>query len=289
MTRIAGSLVSGALLAAALGALAPPASAAYRQETLPFTLDDGRKVTAQLRIPARARGRLPAVMLFGGFQRGERVLDLVKTDTPLIWANLNYPFDPPRKFVFPDSFRYAPEMRDGIHNMFEGVDRLYAALKARPDVDPRRITIVGASAGAPFATVGAAKNGIPGVILVQGFAQVRDVVQHLFVRKLEPKYGAWVKGPAWLVATWIHWYCRIPDIAGYARQMKAGQKVLLFTAADDDYIPRPASDAIWDALQESKAHRERIVQPGRHMRGKEEEVAEILKSSLVWMEQQGLL
>lgn len=272
-----------------LGAAAPVAAAEDRRETIPFTLNDGRQATAQLRIPADARGRLPAVMLFGGFRRGEKVLDLVRTDTPLIWANLDYPFDPPRKFVFPDSFRYAPEMRDGIHNMFEGVDRLYAALKARPDVDPARITIVGASAGTPFATVGAATNGIPGVILVQGFAQVRDVVQHLFVRKLEPKYGAWVRGPAWLLATWIHWYCEIPDIAAYARQLKPQQKVLLFTAAEDDYIPRPASDALWTALEESGAQAERLLQPGRHMRGKEKEVAEILERSLQWLRQNGLI
>lgn len=273
-----------------LAAAAPCAAAGeYRTETIPFTLGDGREVSAQLRIPANARGRLPAVMLFGGFQRGGKVLDLVRTDAPLIWANLNYPFDPPRKFVFPDSFKYAPEMRDGIRNMFEGVDRLHAALKARPDVDASRITIVGASAGAPFATIGAARNGIPGVILVQGFAQARDVIQHLFVRKLEPKYGAWVKGPAWLVATWIHWYCAIPDIAASARQLQPQQKVLLFTAADDDYIPRPASDALWAALEESPAQAERVVQPGRHMRGKEEEVAELLQQSLLWMRKNGLL
>ena len=101
-------------------------------------------------------------MLFGGFQNAARVLERVQTDQPLVWATFDYPFTPPRKFRFPSSLKYAPEARAAIHGSFDGVVKLHQALKARGDVDPKRITVVGASAGAPFATVGAARSDIPG-------------------------------------------------------------------------------------------------------------------------------
>lgn len=280
-----------ALLAPLLLAAAPAGAAAFVEERVPLTLDDGRVIEATLRRPAQATGRLPALMLFGGFQRAAQVLDLVHLDRPVIWASFDYPFDPPRKFRFPQSFRHAPEARAAIHGTFDGVARLHAALRARPDVDPARITVIGASAGAPFATVAAARNGIPGVILVQGFADVTRVVQHLFVRKLKPKYGRWIEWPALWLAQWLNWYCEIPDVAAAARTLRAGQQVLLVTASDDDYVPREATEALWSALQGSGARHERMDLPGAHLGVGDDRarIADILARAVQWMERRGLL
>lgn len=278
-------------LSAALLALALSAPAAGRVETLTLTLDDGRELTAQLRIPENARGRLPALMLFGGFRRAARVLDLVHSDRPLIWATFDYPFDPPRKFRFPSSLRYAPEARAAIHGAFEGVVKLHEALARHEAVDASRITVVGASAGAPFATVGAARSPIPGVILVQGMGDVTAVIENLIARKYRPKYGDWVARPSRWLAEWINWYCEIPDIAAQARQLRASQKVLMFTAAQDDFIPKAASEALWTALQESPARAERIDVEGVHLGvgDDSERIADLLRRSMQWMEKEGLL
>lgn len=271
--------------------LAPPLAALeLRVERFELTLDDGRKLPVELRLPAKADGPVPVMMLFGGFQRGGKVLDLIDTKRPVAWASFDYPYDPPRKFRFPASLKHAPELRDAIQGSFEGVPKLYEALKKRPEIDPSRITVVGASAGAPFATVGAARAGIPGVILVQGFADVPAVVQHLFERKARKRYGGWVATPASWLARWLNWYCDIPDIAAQARTLKAGQKVLLVTAEDDDYVPRQASDALWAALQESGAASERLIQPGRHLRPDQEgEIGKILQPAMAWLEKQDLI
>lgn len=278
--------------AAWLLALLPAvAQAQHREEKLPLLLDDGRKLEATLRLPPDAQGRLPAVMLFGGFRNAATVLDRVKSGRPMIWATFDYPFEPPRKFRLPQSLKVAPQMRAAIHGTFEGVGKLYDALRAHPQVDAARITVVGASAGAPFATVGAARHGIPGVVLVQGFGKVPRVVQHLFVRKYEPKWGAWVRGPAWLLAAWITWYCDIPPIEDYAAQLRASQKVLVIAADNDELIPKPASEALWTGLQQSAAPRERVVLPGGHLGIGDDArlVADVLQRSLAWMEQAGLL
>lgn len=282
--------VTALLPAASVAGEAAAAPLASRDERMILTLDDGRMLEASLRIPRAARGRLPAIMLFGGFRHAATVLDRVRTDRPVIWASFDYPFEAPRKFEFPGSLKAAPQMRAAIHGTLEGVGKLHAELKTRPEIDPARITVVGGSAGAPFATIGAARHGIPGVILVQGFGDARAVVQNLLARKYQARWGALARGPAWLLAAWIVWYCEVPDIVAHARQLKAQQKVLMIAAQEDDFIPKEASDVLWQALQESGARHERIELPGRHLRtGSAEQVTDILQRALVWMERNGLL
>lgn len=284
MQRACWSLV----LATAFCATAQAAD--FREEKLPLVLDDGRKIEANLRLPLAAQGKLPAIILFGGFRNAATVLDRVHADRPVIWASFDYPFEAPRKFEFPASLKLAPQMRAAIHGTLEGAGKLYAELKQHPEVDPARITIVGASAGAPFATIGAARHGIPGVILVQGFGDARRAVQHLLARKYEERWGALVRGPAWLLATWILWYCDVPDIVAHARELKPPQKVLMIAAREDDLVPREASEALWQALQESGARHERMELPGRHLRTRSaEQAADIMQRAMVWMEQNGLL
>lgn len=274
------------LLAAAL---AGPAGAA--DEKIPLALDDGRVLEATVRIPDAGPGRLPALMLFGGFRSAARVLDKVHTPRPVIWASFDYPFEPPRKFVFPRSLGYAPEARAAIHGSFEGIEKLYLALARHPRVDPARITVAGASAGAPFATVGAARQPIPGVILVQGMGDVPAVIENLIARKYRPKYGDWVRWPSRLLALWIDWYCEIPDMAAQARMFRATQKVVMFTATQDDFIPKAATESLWTALQESQAKVERIDVEGIHLGvgDDRQRIADILDRSMRWMEKEGLL
>ena len=278
-----------ALLLAVVALLALPADA--RDESLTLTLDDGRRLPATLRLPDSGAGPWPALMLFGGFRHAAQVLDKVQTPRPLVWATFDYPFEPPRKFRFPSSLAHAPEARAAIHGSFEGIQKLYHALRAHPRVDATRITVVGASAGAPFATVGAAREPIPGVILVQGMGDVPLVIGHLIARKYKAKYGDWIETPAHWLGRWIDWYCEIPDIAAQARRLRAGQKVLMFTARQDDFIPKPATEALWQALEDSAAASERIDLEGLHLGVGDDSarIADILRQSLAWMERQDLL
>lgn len=269
--------------------LALPAGAA--DERIPLTLDDGRVVEATVRVPANASGRLPALMLFGGFRGAARVLDKVQAPRPIVWASFDYPFEPPRKFRFPSSLKDVPAARDAIHGSLDGIGELYHALARHPRVDPARITVAGASAGAPFATVAAARNPIPGVLLVQGFGDVPAVIENLIARKYRPKYGDWVQWPSRWLALWIDWYCEIPDIAAQARTLRASQKVLMITATQDDFVPKAATEALWQALEASDAVHERIDIEGMHLGVGDDRarIADILQRSMRWMERNGLL
>lgn len=275
-----------------LAAPAAPAAAPTRDEQTNLVLEDGRILPATIRVRDDAMPRRrPAIMLFGGFRNAAKVLDRVQTDRDVVWATFNYPFDPPRKFHFPSSLRYAPEAQAAVSGSFDGVVKLHEALKKRGDVDPRRITVVGASAGSPFATVGAARAGIPGVILVQGFGETREVFRNVLARKYRKKYGDWVEHPAGWLACWLTWYLEVPDIAAHARQLKEGQKVLLFTTSQDDFIPKESTELLWTALDESKAQHERIDLEGLHLGVGDDRarIAEIMERAMVWMEKNGLL
>ncbi|MBI2383448.1 MAG: hypothetical protein HYV18_05195 [Gammaproteobacteria bacterium] len=271
------------------GLLLAASTAWAGDERADLTLADGRKVQATLRVPPGA-GPFPAIMVFGGFRRAARVPELVRTDQPVLVASFDYPFAPPRRFIFPDSLRDLPELRRAIHGTVDGVGRLYAYLRARADVDVARITVVGASVGAPFATVAAAEHGIPGLIVVHGFGRVTAVIARQFQRRYEPRCGAWCRPLAWLLAVLAVAYTDPPAPEDFAARLAPGQRVLMISAAEDSFIPREAADALWRAFDRSDARRERMVLPGDHINPKSERpIGEILALSFGWMRREGLL
>lgn len=269
---------------------APGIALATAPEALDLTLDDGRVLSVALRVPAGARGPLPVLMVCGGLRRGTKVMDLIRPDRPMILASFDYPYLPPRTFRFPGSLTHAPKLRRAIHGSVESVEKLYATLRQRPDVDPARITVMGAGDGAPFALVGAARAGIPGVVLVHGFADVSAVVQNLFDRRPRSRLGNWMTLPARWLARRVIQYCEVPDRGAQARALSGAQKVLLLTAHDDEFIPRSASDAVWKSLQDSPAHSERLLQPGAHFQPTNAgDLDKVMKPAFEWMERQGLV
>lgn len=276
------------LVLATLLAMAP-AAAQQRIEHRAFTLDSGRVVHAQIRRPEQHHGPLPAVMLFGGFRGAATVLDAVPADLPIVAASFDYPFDPPRRFRFPQSFADLPAMGRGIDETFEGIRRLTGYLRERADIDAQRITVVGASLGAPFATISAAELDLPGLVLVHGFGDLRNVIAQQFIRKLEPRYGAWTRWPARGLASALVWGFDLPAPETYAQTLRARQRVLMITAGEDDQIPSQATHVLWDALQRSEARVERIDQAGGHLRGTQDpRIAGLVHTALDWMQNAGL-
>lgn len=274
-----------ALLLLAWSAIATTAQAAV-QERVELVLEDGRRLEVQLRKPAGHTQPLPVVLLFGGFRGAATVLDAVPAGLPLIAASFDYPFDPPRKFRFPHSLRDVPALDRGIDQTFEGIAALVAHLRTRADVDPQRITIVGASLGAPFAVISAAELALPGLVVVHGFGEVRRVIAHQFIRKLEPRLGVWVRAPAWSLANVLVWGYGLPSPERYAPRLQASQQALMIAAAEDDLIPRRATETLWKAMASSSARIERRDHPGDHLRGiRDPRIAELVATALDWMEQ----
>lgn len=278
-----------ALLAALL--LLPAAQAAERvEERLTLQLPSGTTLPVRLLRPASMVKPLPALILFGGLRRGAGAIDLVETERPLLLASFDYPVDFPRHPRWYQWPALVPRIRQGIADTRAGIRALYRQLRARADVDPQRIILAGVSLGAPFATLAAADEPIPAVILVHGFGELRLMTAHQFARRWERRYGAVGRGAAQGLATLLDHAVGLPDIETAARRLRPTQRVLLITAENDRFVPPAARESLWQALQASDAAVARIRQPGAHVRATEpERLHELVEESLGWLRREGLI
>lgn len=282
----AGLLAAGMLVAAA-----PAWADADADPGFTVTLDSGRDVAVRLRADAPSDAPQPAIILLGGFQRGAGAIDLVQTDLPVLWVGMDYPYDPPRKFIFPGSLKHLPAFSTAVDETLEALRRVVTRLRERADVDAQRISIIGASAGTPFATIAAAQADIPGVVIVQGFGDLPEVIAHQFILRWQPEYGDWVVWPARALAHVLVWGLDLPHPEVFARRYTADQQVLFVQATDDKRIPARATQALWDAVGSSPAKASRTAMDGGHLGGDDTQalVNEMLRIGIDWMRTADLL
>jgi dienelactone hydrolase len=269
----------------------PALQAAPRiEETLRLQLPAGRQLEARLLRPAQAGGRRPALILFGGLERGAAALDLVTVDQPLLLASFDYPLQLPDTLRWREAPQLLREIRRAVPETLLGIAELHRQLSLRPDVDPKRITIVGVSAGAPFATIAAEQCAIPALIVIHGFGDARGVVAWQFERKWSRRYGEPGRWAAWLVGPLIGRLMGLPVIETHARGLRPEQRALMIRAESDRLIPQRASESLWQALRESPAQVEQVVQRGGHVSGRAGEQIEVLLGiSVSWLQRQGLI
>lgn len=278
-------------LALLLVPLAAPLHAADEQAT--FSLPSGTQITASLRWPdAEDAGRapLPAVMLFGGLEGTRQVLEVMPTDQAAVLASFPYPYLPPRRLDWRGLKPAADDFGQAVADTFAGIEQLTGYLRAHPRVDPTRITIVGASAGAPFAGISAQRLALPGLIVIQGFGDLPTVLGHQAYLAWDGD-GGWVRrGLCQLLGWLLVSYLDLPDPAAFARRMQAPQRVLMMTAVDDHRVPAAATEALWDGFTASGAQRRRIDQPGDHLRGLgDARIPQIMRTATDWMRDNDLL
>lgn len=276
-------------LAASLLLACSAAPAAVIEQRLDLRLASERSVKAVIRAPDHAETRMPAVMLFGGFERGAAALDLVQQSRPTVLATIEYPIDVPRKIGWQRAVGLLPEARRAIHDSFEAIGLLHAQLRARPDVDPARVSIVGVSFGAPFAVVSAAEHGISGLVVIHGFANVPEVITHQFAWRWAEDGRGWMQPLAWALGRFLNWYAEIPRIEVHAARLHAGQKVWMLSANDDALIPPRADAALREGFAASQATFEHETEAGGHLRGdKDPRIPELLRRTEHWLIANGL-
>lgn len=257
---------------------------------IPVTLASGHETTLLLRGPAQVDTRLPVVIVFGGFESSERTLDYLPTDRAIWRATFPYPWEAPEEVGITRVPAILRGFRTAVDDTFDGIRQLLAVLRARPDVDPERIVLVGASAGAPFATIAGVREQVPGVVIVQGYGRLGLVIGHQFRLSLEKRYGAWVRPFASLLGHGIAAWTQLPEPEDAARRFTAEQQVLVVNAADDERIPAAAIEALWSAVDASPARARRIDRPGGHLRGEgDPEILAMMALAFGWMEEVDLL
>ena len=72
-------------------------------------------------------------------------------------------------------------------------------------------------------------------------------------------------------------------------RLRATQRVLMIVAQDDELIPQPATEALWQALQRSQAQLERLDEAGAHLQGsRDPRIGGLVETALTWMGRVGL-
>lgn len=258
-----------------------------------LTHPSGTSVTARIRAPKRStRRRLPAVMVFGGFQEAAFVLAAVRPTRAVVVASFDYPYGGPRKLGFWELLSEAPKLRRMVREVTPLIESLAVKLKEREDVDPNRIVLVGASFGAPFAIYSAARGASLYLVLVHGFADVVGTFEYRLLRHFAENGvpGEWLRRVlAWALARIAWLFAGLPDVEDEARKLRADQRVLTIEAKLDRMTAPSSRVKLREALEASEAKVEFVAMPSEHLRGIDDRLlAEILPVVEGWMERVGV-
>ncbi len=253
-----------------------------REQVVALRSSSGLQVQLAVREPLRpasapagtAPTRRPLFLVLGGHQRGMRAGALVGDTRGTVFASLEYPFDGDHRAKGLAVVAQVPAIRRALYDIPPAVSLALDHLLARPDVDDTRVELVGASFGAPFATIAAARDprvtrlwiahggGRPFAMIDQGLK--RDVPIAAFRWPIAGLATLLASGPRFAPERWVG--------------AVAPRPVVLLSAMDDERIPRVAVDALWDATAEP---RERVWLPGKHMQGDRPDVLRALVDSVM--------
>ena len=264
----------------------------FQYEQLKFQLSSGKWIKANLKYPKSSFQKVPLIFVFGGFKEAAKVLDLVNPGVPVFLASFDYPFGPRRKFTFPDSLKEAPKAKRTILETLEGIQVLLKELKKQKNqIDFQKVTIIGASFGAPFAVYSAAKNSdFKGIVLLNGFAEIPNTVQYRVTQKWRKNLG-WMTTPlAWLLSRVAWWYLGLPTVVSEAGKLRVEQKVIMIHAKSDTYLPRSSMTALSQGVQQSQAQVKEVHLEGEHLQpGADKTIQKMLQIVTEWMKQVSLL
>lgn len=265
---------------------------AFSTDSVTIVTPLGVKIRASLRIPKGSEQKKNAALLvFGGFEQAAHVLTLLHPTDPIVLASFDYPFAPPREFRFPESLRFAPEAKRAVRDTIDGIQELVRSLRQRADVDPNRITVLGASFGGPFAIAAASREpGISGLVLIHAFGDVPGTAAFRLQQAWSSRLGIFARPVAQIFARLAWLYLDAPNPEDAIARMAVNQRILLISADADTFVPRASSEALWSSIARSVTQHDRIIMPGGHVQpGANELILTITGRVTEWMQKKDLL
>lgn len=231
-----------------------------------------REALADSALPAATRR--PLFLILGGQRRGADAGALLGERPGILIASLDYPFDGDQDAKGLALLQQIPAIRRAFYATPPGVSLALDHLLSLPRIDSTRIELVGASFGAPFATIAAARD--PRVTRLW-IAHGGGRPLRLIARGLEPEIPfAPLRWPVAVLADLVASGPRFAPERWVGRV--SPRPVILLNALDDERIPRASVDALWAAVREP---REQVWLPGMHMQGSRPEVLRTLVDSVM--------
>jgi dienelactone hydrolase len=238
----------------------------------------GLEVEIAIRRPATQEETLvrrPVFIVLGGAVRGKDAGKLIGDTRGAIFASIKYPYDGNLRATGAiQVLAQVPAIRRAFYDTPPAVQLALDYLLSRPDVDSTRIEMVGASFGAPFATIAAARDTrITRLWLAHGGGDSYALLEHNLQRDIPNRAlraplahvaNVLISGPRLTPEVWIG--------------QVAPRPVMMLNATDDEQIPRSSVDLLYAAAGNPK---ELVWLPGKHMQGNRPEVIEQLITAMV--------
>jgi dienelactone hydrolase len=256
---------------------------------LTLSSTSGLEGHALVRSPRVATERLPAGVVLGGINRGRRIAAVPGLDAiaaKAIVVGLDYPLASRRRAwqglqAIETFARIRPAAFDTVALLLLSLDYL----QSRPDVDRRRLFLIGGSLGGPIVTIAGAVDERPAaVVVLYGGGPVGSLVTHTLRHPSQrvpwPAWQAWLAGHA--LATLL-----TPlEPTRYAAAI-APRPFLMINGAGDSLVPRAHAEALYAAAREPK---ELLWMPGEHVQPTEAELLARLSGTITaWLTARGLL
>ena len=209
--------------------------------------------------------RRPVFLILGGYETGERAATLIDDTEGNIVVAMAYPYDGDVRVKGLAVVPAVPRIRQALLDTPAAVFLAIDYLLTRPDVDPARVELVGASFGTPFATVaGALDPRVTRVWSVHGAGEPYTLMSHN-LRKSVP----WRPARA-LVAGLANILAAGPRLAPERwAPLVAPRDFIMINATEDERLPREAIMTLFDSARDPK---ELIWLPGLHVQSNRTEI-----------------
>ena len=249
----------------------PVVEEGYELTNVRLTATSGLSLELMVRrsVVDTAAGRLPLAVILGGHYTGRRAARMLGETPGVVVAALSYPYEgSPR----PDALTFLrdiPRIRKAFLDTPPAVMLAIDYLRRRPDVDTTRVEAIGVSLGAPFICVaGALDKRITRVWALHGSggsytplqAQMRREIPFAPLRVVAAGVAnVIINGPRLDPVRWV------ADISP--------RPFVMVNASEDERLPRPAIDALFNAAREPK---EQVWMSGLHVHADRETITRLV-------------
>ena len=240
-------------------------------ESVWLTSDSGLEVFFRVIRDVEADAPLPVLLMLGGHRTGSNAVDLFGDVGHRAIVGVDYPYAGPDKVkgVIPIA-KTIPLARQAFLDTVPAVLLILDWLVEQDWVDKKRIILVGASLGAPFAATAAARDErVTSLVLVHAAADNRLWLEVQVARRVDTKFLHYPLG------TILHWLAYGPVLdTGKHVATVSPRPVLIIGARDDERTPAEQAELLFDAAREPKRLR---YSDGQHIQSNRNDVVAELR------------
>ena len=229
-----------------------------------FLLDSkGGELACMVRSPRNTKDRLPAILVIDGYDSGGKVVSLFES-TKAVLVSFDWPDDRGYKYQGTNIGPFLAGIRRSLIRMVCAIPLVVDYLETRPDVDPEKIIMLGASLGVPAAVNGAAiDTRFRAAILLYGGGDISRMMENS-ARSTIPE--AWKRT---LVSWWVEAALAPIEPLKYIGRISP-RPVLMINGKDDASIP---GDCVMSLYREAKEPKDLIWLETGHV---QPELAELI-------------